>query len=183
MAITREIIVDLKGESNIAFQQLYKEYFGMVSRFVTKNNGSMEDAEDIFQESMMVLVEKLRLDHFQLTASIKTYIMAICKNLWLKRWRTSHRLTEFTELYNNQFFEEIDLAIDEEKSYWDKLQHYLTKITDHCNKLIHDMFFHHKSIEQIQKDYSYTTKHNAQNQKHKCMEQIKKVKELDEKKI
>lgn len=44
-----EILIDLKGENNNAFGQLYKEYFGMVNRFVTNNNGRTDDAEDIFK--------------------------------------------------------------------------------------------------------------------------------------
>ncbi|WP_291880872.1 hypothetical protein, partial [Chryseobacterium sp.] len=64
-------------------------------------------------------------------------------------------------------------------TYWEKLQSYLTKITNHCKGLIHAMFFHEKTIEQIQQEYGYSTKHNAQNQKHKCMEQIRKAKEQD----
>ncbi len=174
-----EIINDLKGENNNAFGQLYKEYFRMVNRFVTNNNGRTDDAEDIFQDTMMVLLEKLRQDDFQLTASIKTYIMAIAKNLWLKRLRTSNREIEFTDSFDNKFFEEINLAIEQEKTYFDKLQNLLHRVTEHCQGLIHDMFFKEKSIEQIQKEYGYSTKHNAQNQKHKCIEQIKKVKEQE----
>ncbi len=125
---------------------------------------------------MMVLLEKLRQDDFQLTASIKTYIMAIAKNLWLKRLRTAHRVPAFTNIHDNKFYEEIDIAIENEKSYADKLQTFIHKITKHCQGLIHDMFFKEKAIEQIQKEYGYSTKHNAQNQKHKCIEQIRKVK-------
>jgi len=180
--MTTAIITDLKGENNHAFGQLYKAYFGMVKRFVTNNNGRNDDAEDIFQDTMLVLVEKLQQDNFELTASVKTYIMAISKNLWLKRLRTAYRETEFTEIHDNQFYEEINIAIEQEKSYKDILQNYLHKITKHCQGLIHDMFFKEKSIEQIQKDYGYSTKHNAQNQKHKCVEQIRKVKEQEEKK-
>jgi len=180
--MTTAIITDLKGENNHAFGQLYKAYFGMVKRFVTNNNGRNDDAEDIFQDTMLVLVEKLQQDNFELTASVKTYIMAISKNLWLKRLRTAYRETEFTDIHDNQFYEEINIAIEQEKSYKDILQNYLHKITKHCQGLIHDMFFKEKSIEQIQKDYGYSTKHNAQNQKHKCVEQIRKVKEQEEKK-
>ncbi len=43
--MTTEIISDLKGENNNAFGQLYKEHFKMVSRFVTSNNGQIDDAE------------------------------------------------------------------------------------------------------------------------------------------
>lgn len=177
-----EILNDLKGENNNAFGLLYKEYFGMVNRFVINNNGESIDAEDIFQDTMLVLVEKLRQDNFELTASMKTYIMAIAKNLWLKHLRTHKKVVEFSELYDNNFFEEINLAIEQEKNYWDKLQNYMHKITEHCKGLIHDMFFKEKAIEQIQKEYGYSTKHNAQNQKHKCVEQIRRVKEEEEKK-
>lgn len=177
-----EIINDLRGENNQAFGQLYKKYFGMVNRFVMNNNGRTSDAEDIFQDTMLVLVEKLRQDNFQLTASIKTYIMAIAKNIWLNRLRITYKETEFTELHDNKFFESVNYAIEQEKSYWDKLQNYMHQITEHCKGLIHDMFFKEKTIDQIQKEYGYSTKHNAQNQKHKCMEQIRKLKEADAKK-
>ena len=44
------------------------------------------------------------------------------------------------------------------------------------------MFFKNKPIEQIQKDYGYSNKHNTQNQKHQSVDQIRKVKEQEEKK-
>jgi RNA polymerase sigma factor (sigma-70 family) len=173
------LINDLKGENNRSFGQLYQEYFSMISRFVTNNSGQTEDAEDLFQDTMVVLIEKLRQDNFELTASLKTYIMAIAKNLWLKRLRSPQKTVEFSELLEQQYFEEINLAIEAEKTYWDKLQNYLHQITEHCKGLIHDMFFQQKRIEQIQKEYGYSSKQNAQNQKYKCVEQIRKVKELD----
>ncbi len=177
-----DIIVDLKGESNFAFGELYKNYFRMINHFVLNNKGNSSDAEDIFQDTMLVFIQKLRQDDFQLTASVKTYIMAIAKHLWLKKLRNSYHEIEFTDLHDNKFFEEITLSIEQEKTYWDKLQYYMTKITDHCSRLMHDMFFKNKPIEQIQKEHGYSTKHNAQNQKHKCVEQIRKVKEQEEKK-
>lgn len=176
-----EIIDDLKEENNNAFGQLYKAYFVMVSRFVTNNNGRNDDAEDIFQDTMIVFLGKLRQDDFLLTASIKTYIMAISKNLWLKRLRNANRETELSDIYDNKFYEEINDAIEQEKNYRDKLQNYMHKISNHCQGLIHDIFFKEKAIEKIQQKYGYTTKHNAQNQKHKCIEQIKKVKNQDNK--
>lgn len=177
-----DIIVDLREESNFAFGELYKNYYKSISHFVLNNNGSISDAEDIFQDTMLVLVQKLRQDDFQLSASIKTYIMAIAKHLWLNKLRTSYRETELTDLHDHKFYEEIALSIEQEKTYWDKLQFYMTKITDHCSRLMHDMFFKNKPIEQIQKEHGYSSKHNAQNQKHKCVEQIRKVKEQEEKK-
>lgn len=177
-----KIINDLRGENSKAFGDLYKTNFNMVCRFVSNNNGCIEDAEDLFQDTMVVLLEKLRQDNFVLTASIKTYIMAIAKNLWLKRLRTSYRKLEYSEIYNNSFFEDINQTIDKDKNYWEKLNGYLHKITNHCKGLIHKMFFKQTTIDQIRKEYGYSTIHNAQNQKHKCIEQIRKIKEEEARK-
>lgn len=171
------ILNDLKGENNEAFGQLYLSHFKMVRSFVLKNNGSPDDAEDLFQDVMLVLVEKLRQDHFVLSASLKTYIMAISKNLWLKRLKGLKPANPWSEAHDALFYEEINLAIEEEKDLKDILQTLLHKITAHCRGLIHDIFFKEKDIAQIQQEYGYSTKQNAQNQKHKCMEQIRKVKE------
>jgi RNA polymerase sigma factor (sigma-70 family) len=178
MTTNDHIISDLKGDNNHAFGDLYKNYYSMVNRFVTHNSGTTDDAEDLFQDTMIVLVEKLRQDDFYLTASLKTYIMAIAKNLWLKKLRNPYKEIEFTDAMNSVFYEEINDAIEQEKTYWDKLQSFMTQITDHCNRLLHDMFFKNTPIEQIQEKYGYSTKHNAQNQKHKCIEQIRKVKNI-----
>lgn len=173
------ILTDLKSENNSAFGELYKSYFPSVNNFVIHNNGNPNDSEDVFQDAMIVLLEKLRNDNFHLTASLKTYVMAISKNIWLNKLRKVYKEVDFDNENRIAFFEEIDSAIENEKNYMDKLQNYLHKITEHCKGLIHDMFFKEKTIEQIKKEYGYSSVHNAQNQKHKCIEQIRKVKEQD----
>lgn len=178
--IQPDILFDLRGENNHAFGALYKEHFGNVRRFVLKNSGNAQDAEDLFQDTLLVFVGKVRQDDFQLTASTKTYLMAIAKHLWLKKMRGTALEVLFDEADNTSFYEQLQSSIDQETTYWDKLQYYLSKITAHCSRLMHDMFFRNKSIEVIQQEYGYSTKHNAQNQKHKCIEQIRKVKEKEE---
>lgn len=175
------ILIDLKNENSFAFGKLYQDNFTKISKFVQNNSGNQADAEDIFQEAMMVLVEKLRQDNFQLTATIDTYVYAISKNLWFKKLRDKKHELSVDEVQSSDFLNSINDSIEEEKSYSEKLKGYLLKISDHCNRLIHDIFFKDKAIEQIQKNYGYSSKHNAQNQKHKCVEQIRKVKEEENK--
>ncbi|SDE64779.1 RNA polymerase sigma factor [Riemerella columbipharyngis] len=172
----QNIIWRLKNQDNHSFGLLYENYFDMVNRFVTKNSGRTSDAEDIFQDTMVVLISKLNRDDFQLTASIKTYIMAIAKNLWLKKLRKTYREVEFTENYTDAFFEEITESIEQEKSYREKLRSYMGKITAHCRKLIYEIFFKEKSTQQIQQEYGYSSRHNVNNQKYKCIEQIRRAK-------
>lgn len=176
-----KILNDLKTENNFAFGKLYQDNFGKISNFVQNNSGNRADVEDLFQDAMMVLVEKLRQDNFQLTASIDTYVYAICKNLWFKKLRDKKYELSVDELQSVDFMTFIDDSIENEKTYLEKLKGYLIKITDHCNRLIHDMVFKGKSFEQIQEKYGYSSAHSIHNQKYKCVQQIRKVKEQEEK--
>lgn len=181
--ISEQMVANLRNGNRASYETLYKENFASVEKFITKNSGTIDDAKDIFQDTLLVLIEKLRADNFELTASLKTYIVVISKNLWFKklRYQSYYRQTEFSEALSNKFNSEISLSINDEKSYWEKLQTYLSKITAHCNHLLQSMFFKNKNIEAIQKEYGYSSRHNAQNQKHKCIEQVRKVKEADQK--
>lgn len=176
-----DILTDLKTENNFAFGKLYQDNFHKILKLVQHNSGNQADAEDLFQDAMVVLVEKLRNDNFQLTASINTYVYAICKNLWSKKLRDKNFELSVETMHSFDFLNSINDAIEEEKSYTEKLEGYMTKITEHCNGLIEDIFFKGKDISEIQKDYGYSSIHNAQNQKHKCVEQIRKVKQEEEK--
>jgi RNA polymerase sigma factor (sigma-70 family) len=177
-----DILSALKTGDSSSYKELYENYYDAVERFVVKNTGTNDDAKDIFQDTMIVLMEKLRADNFELTASLKTYIIAISKNLWFKKLRNkrAHREIALLDTHTDQFYCDIATSIENEKSFWDKLQLYMTQITSHCNRLLHAMFFKNRNIDEIQKVYGYSSKHNAQNQKHKCIEQVRKLKEADE---
>lgn len=58
---------------------------------IINNNGSSDDAKDIFQEAMIVLYEKVRSGTFELNCQIKTYIYSVSKRLWLKRLQQLNR--------------------------------------------------------------------------------------------
>jgi RNA polymerase sigma factor (sigma-70 family) len=172
------IIDQLKAEQSKAFEMLYSDSFKSVSRFVLNNNGSVDDAQDVFQEAMMVLVHKIRKDEFKLSASIGTYLMALCKFVWLKRLRNNRNTVSLDKWlqYNSKELEEVIMA---EGTYKGKLQKYLHKISMHCQMFIDEVYFKGKTIQQIQQQYNYSTKQNALNQKYKCLEQLRRVKNQD----
>lgn len=171
--IEQKNIDALRAEQTKAFESLYRTYIDVVKRFVCNNSGTAADAEDVFQDAMMVLVQKIREDQFRLTASMGTYIMAISKNIWLNRLRDAKRIDKRYDAYLQTVFSEVDEAIEQEKFYKSQLQKYIYKVSKHCQGVIEDVFFKGKSIEQIQQEYGYSSKQNAANQKYKCVEQLR----------
>jgi DNA-directed RNA polymerase specialized sigma24 family protein len=127
-----ELITHVKAEENHAFSLLHKFYFPSISYHIRQNNGSKEDAEDIFQEAIIVLLQKIREADFVLTSSLKTYLFAISKNLWFKRLcdeRFVNIEAEDLEIYLPKVEAEIfEIEAQMEKSKEQKVQTWLQKI-------------------------------------------------------
>ena len=80
------------------------------------------------------------------------------------------------EEMSDSLYEEYSSAIEEETNAIDQVSVLMSKVTHHCNQLLNAMFFEQKNIDQVKEEFGYTTKHNAQNQKYKCIEQMRKMK-------
>ncbi len=78
---------------------IYKKVFPIILDYVSCNNGSYQDAEDVFQEAMLILLEKTRNRSFNLTCRFTTYFWEICKKVWLKELRKRKRAVNQINYY------------------------------------------------------------------------------------
>ena len=85
------LVVAIRGGDERALAQLYRLHWPMVSHFVLQNSGSDDDAQDVYQEGVMVFYEKVRDGSLELSCQIKTYLYAVCRRLWLKRLTSKSR--------------------------------------------------------------------------------------------
>jgi RNA polymerase sigma factor (sigma-70 family) len=171
----QETFLGLKSKDNYAFEILYKFYYPSVKNFILKNNGNEDDAKDIFQETIIVLLEKVPKDDFNLTSSLKTFIFAISSNLWLKRLRDCNKMVKSeVGIYEKYLidYEEAEEEIHHSNS--NKVVSLFKAVTNKCIVLLRAIFYDDKDIDSVTKEFGYTNKHNAQNQKYKCLEQARK---------
>ncbi|MDE2026471.1 MAG: sigma-70 family RNA polymerase sigma factor [Patescibacteria group bacterium] len=175
-----ETLAGLKNREDSAYSILYKFYYPSVEKFIVSNNGSVDDAKDIFQETIIVLLEKVPMDDFELTSSLKTYIYSISSNLWLKRLREAKRITNVEV---KEVFEQLHGSSSDQNTHTQqqtkKVNTLMAKISEHCRKLLDMIFFRKKKMSEIAEEQGYSNMHSAQNQKYKCIQQLKK--EVDKK--
>jgi RNA polymerase sigma factor (sigma-70 family) len=171
----QETFLGLKSKDNHSYEILYKFYYPSVRNFILKNNGNEDDAKDVFQETIIVLLEKVPKDDFNLTSSLKTFIFAISSNLWLKRLRDANKMVK-TEIgtYERYLSDYEEVETDVSYANTNRLAKVFKIMTHKCITLLKAIFYDEKNIDSITKDYGYTNKHNAQNQKYKCLEQARK---------
>jgi RNA polymerase sigma factor (sigma-70 family) len=79
----REIIRGLESGESFAVKYLAKEFLPVITYFISKNSGNDEDAKDVFQDALFIIIEKIHNNDFELQGTLSTYLFAICKHLWL----------------------------------------------------------------------------------------------------
>jgi RNA polymerase sigma factor (sigma-70 family) len=169
----------LKGLANNdsrAVETIYKENFNVILAFILNNNGSADDARDIFQEAMIALYEKAQLESFVLTCKIQTYVYSICRRLWLKKLQQNGRY-----LYQVEGMKET-VAVDEDVEEHERknaeyaiMDRALNSLGEPCKSLLEAYYLQKKDMQQIAKEFKYTNADNAKNQKYKCLMRLKKL--------
>ncbi len=138
-----EIIECLKNRKSYVVRYLSDRYMPMIRLMVHQMGGTSEDAKDIFQDGLIIMLEKIDNGDFVLTCKFKTFLYCVCENLWksviVKRQAATNYLTrridddydkDFTELQDNKLYETIFYDVFETldpssqkilKLYWQEL--------------------------------------------------------------
>lgn len=159
-----------------AIESIYKSNFSMIQAFILNNNGSYDDARDIFQEAMIVLYENAKTDSFVLTCQIKTYLYSICRRLWLKRLQQINRFGGQIENLEETVQVEEDLEIQERRNAdFAIMERAMGSLGEPCKSLLEAYYLQKKGMNEIAEDFGYTNADNAKNQKYKCLVRLKKL--------
>ncbi len=168
----------LKGLANNdsrAIETIYRNNFKMVQAFILNNNGTYDDARDIFQEAILTLYEKAKSESFVLTSQIKTYIYSVCRRLWLKRLQQRGKTVQMETVEESVSAEE-DIEVHEKRNAEIAIMDSsLKSLGEPCKSLIEAFYINKKGMNEIATEFGYTNADNAKTQKYKCLMRLKKL--------
>jgi RNA polymerase sigma factor (sigma-70 family) len=159
-----------------AVETIYRDNYGMVQALIINNNGSIDDARDVFQEAMIVLYEKARSGTFELHCQIRTYMYSVSRRLWLKKLQQTKRFTSD--------FGDPDSVVPVEDDLEDHLKRDLEfgmmerailGLGEPCKSLLEAFYIEKKNMQEIALNFGYTNAENAKTQKYKCLMRLKKI--------
>lgn len=168
-----EMLKGIKEGKTSAFESLYKSYYPMVLQYVLNNSGKSEDAEDLFQETLLALVKNVRKPSFDLSSKIGTYIHAIAKNKWLYRLRGNKK----TRVVSLDKYEGMEVAEEEliEDPFNDRhklVSKVFGEISEDCKSLLLGFYYQKKKLSDIAKEMDWTANF-IKVKKHRCMASLK----------
>ncbi len=161
------------NNDSIIIEEIYSTFFPVISNLVQKNNGSKEEALDVFQDSLLIILKKILRKDFQLTSSFHTYLYAVCRLVWLKQLKRNKKSwndMNYSEAIDSNLEQDIDER-SKEKLFKSKME----LLSPESRKVL-ELFFNKKSMKEISEIMGYTveyTKRKKYKAKNKLVELIK----------
>ena len=173
-----EIIEGIAQGDNRFINKIYKSFYPSIAYMIVSNNGTDEEAKDIFQEAVMVLYDKITQNKFELSSKLSTFLYAVSRRLWLKQLsRKGHTSNTF----DISDFEDIlrvedDIEHHQEiENKFDQMNEAMNQLGEPCQTLLKDFYIKNMSMQNITEKFGYTNSDNAKTQKYKCLQRLKKI--------
>lgn len=172
-----DYIDGLRTGNERVLNDLYKKHYNVVLKFVVSNSGNSDNAKDVYQDTIIILIEKCKDPEFKLTCQLQTFIYSIARNLWLKQLKKNKYELQLIDTAGEKFIsteEEVNFHELKEENIQNALQS-LSELGEPCSTLIKDFYITKLSMDEIAEKFGYTNSDNAKTQKYKCLQRLKRL--------
>lgn len=169
------IVEGLRLRSDFIIKYMYQEIYPMIRYLIVKNSGNDEDAEDIFQDGLIVVFKKIREHELDLSCSFRTYIYSVCRNIWLQKLnKRKQYIREFSDIESYiDLPDKVDQFQEEEMEKYRLYQQHFLTLGEDCQKVLL-LFMKKQSLKEIALEMGYKTEKYAKTRKYLCKEELKK---------
>jgi len=148
-----------------ALEVIYQKYYRMMVRLVTSNNGTEQEAKDVYQEAVVVFWQKATSGNLVLTSKMSTYIYSICLNLWRKELDRKSRLS-------NEPKDAIEYQEQDKVERARIIHEIIDKLDDTCKKVLTYYYFDGMSMKEIAEKVGFANTDTTKTKKYKCKKKL-----------
>ncbi|BDD06606.1 RNA polymerase sigma factor [Aureibacter tunicatorum] len=174
----QQIIDAVLGRENIDKQIrfIYQEHFQVLKNMILRNGGAKEEAEDVFQESVIILIDSIKSGKFKGKSSLKSFLYGIGRNLWLVSLKEKSRFIVKDVEEDDQIYEmnwNDIVQVNNEENILNKL---FNTIGEPCHSLLIAYYYEGLNITELQRKYSDTLANEqvVRNKKSRCLKTLRK---------
>lgn len=160
-----------------ALKFIYREHFEILSRYVEQNNGSRQDAEDIFQDVLVSFVGLVQEDKFRGESSVKTFLYAMTRNTWLNELKRRGR-SEQRELKYEKTKDTVEMDISTAiagREAKNEMMGLMEQLGEGCKKILLLFYYDNLSMKEILDKTDYENEQVVRNKKYKCLKQMEQM--------
>ena len=173
MGADRNIILAIKQKDNkTIFTLLYKNYFAMVKSIVHKYNGSNKDAEDVFQELLIILIREIENGRVDELKDLKNFIYTIAKNLYLnihKKNARQNSLDDIPESFTEDKHVNNHMELQQSETL---ILDIIKQLGNTCYEILKAIVFENKKQEEIANDLGLSDRNVIKTYKNRCKNKL-----------
>src|SRR5450631_59527 len=157
-----------------AILQLYQDHAEVTRSFIMGKGGTEQDADDIFQETVVSFIDSVQKAKFRQESGIRTFLISISKNLWYNEIRRRQRAGNREKLFDSDR-EQEDAGISEiiqDRELKKQLNQLLQDLGDSCRKILELFYYENLSMKEIVSHLHYENEQVVRNKKYKCLNQL-----------
>ncbi len=166
---------DKKVKRDLALKQLYARIYPTIKSYIHKNNGSDEDAADIFQDAIIVFYEKVQSNQFRLSSSIRTYLYSVCKHLWLNKLRAQKKVVSLSKESEFISIDPLGSAILGSNERNEYLMNLLASLGKNCKRILILYYYDRLKMKEIAELMNFANDQVAKNKKSSCLKKLKSI--------
>lgn len=158
---------------------LYEQYAESVLLHVERHGGNRSDAQDVFQETLMVLLRKAQAGGIELTAPFGAYFMGVAKRIWLKKSKKK-QISVVTNEADSAFIDDgadWDAALLQQERYR-VYQSAFERLGETCQQIL-TLFFQKASFKAIADKLGLGNEHSVRTRKYRCQNKLEELIKAD----
>lgn len=169
----RDILEKIKKGDESALDFLYRKHYRVILKMILRNSGTEDEAQDVFQDALIVFWEKVVNNKLVLTAKISTYLFSICQNLWRKELdrkgkNSGELLIEPADNFDPDRQERVNI-----------ITKCIESLNESCRQILTYYYFDKMNMSEIAEKMGFANADTAKTKKYKCkLELDKNVKAL-----
>ena len=167
-----ELIKGIRNHDSTVLEYVYDSYYPIIEGYITHNQGSREQARDIFQDAMIIVYKRVKSDELKLSCKFVTYLYAICNNIWVQeRKKYIHRAEKLRQhvLVVNDPGPADDPLLQNHLS--DLFNKHFADLSKDCQTIL-SMYFNNFSMEDIRTAMNYKDLHHTADRKYRCKKSL-----------
>ncbi|GAB1453318.1 hypothetical protein MASR2M47_33740 [Draconibacterium sp.] len=165
----------IKANDEAVLKSLYENNYHTIEKYVLNNNGSVEQAKDVYQEAFIAVWRNIQLDKFypESENALVAYLYQIARNKWTDFLRSKHfkKNTSLNDLAH-KLPEEIE--DDEDDRFIGDVKKHFEKLGENCKEVLTRFYYKKQSMKKIAKHFAWTDA-SARNNKYRCLQKLREI--------
>ncbi len=152
---------------------MYNDNFAPIRQFVLSNNGSEQQAEDVYHEAFMAAWRNVQMGKYEFRGeqSLSSYILTIGKNKWIDVLRSARNKKTLPIAQDIESEESEDLPSEEERNIKlvkDQFNH----LGENCKELLIAFYYKKETMRDISEKKGWTEA-TTRNSKYRCLQKLR----------